>query len=142
MQNYRNHRRMSPLHHYVSAPLLLLYLGYAALVVIREPSAGHAFQLAFAVGVFALSLSARLMSLTLQDRVIRLEMDVRLRRVLGEAQAGQALAQLSLKQLVALRFASDAELAGLVEAVIAGEVRRPDDIKKRVNDWQADAQRV
>lgn len=142
MQNYQNHRRMSPLQHYVTAPLLLAYLGYAAMVVIREPSAANAFQLAFAFGVFTLSLSARLMSLTLQDRLIRLEMDVRLRRILGEVPAGEALAQLTLKQLVALRFASDAELPGLVEAVLGGEVTRPSDIKKRVKDWQADVQRV
>jgi hypothetical protein len=142
MQSYKNHRRMSPLHHYVAAPLLLLYLGYAAMLVVREPSGGHALQLVFALGVFALSLSARLMSLTLQDRLIRLEMEVRLRRVLASELAERAMAALSLKQLVALRFASDAEMPALVEAVLEGEVTRPDDIKKRVKDWQADLQRV
>jgi hypothetical protein len=142
MQNYKNHRRMSPLHHYVVSPLLLLYLGYATLQAVREPSAGTAFQLVLAVGVLALSISARLMSLTLQDRVIRLEMEVRLRRVLGDEPAERALAALSIKQLVALRFASDAEMPGLVDAVVRGEVTGTNDIKKRIQDWQADVQRV
>ena len=141
-QNYQNHRRMSPLHHYVTAPLLLLYLGYATLLVVREPTATHAFQLVFALGVFALSLSARLMSLTLQDRMIKLEMEVRLHRVLTDELAARATPSLSIKQLVALRFASDAELPALVSAVLSGEVTRPNEIKKRVKDWQADYQRV
>lgn len=108
----------------------------------RDPSAGAVFHFLFAVGVFALSLSARLMSLTLQDRVIRLEMDVRLRRVLGDEAANRALGLLNLKQLIALRFAADDEIEGLIASITSGEVTHPNDIKGRIKDWQPDVQRV
>jgi hypothetical protein len=76
-----------------------------------------------------------------QDRVIRLEMRLRLARVLP-AQLHAHIPNLSLQQLIALRFASDAELADLVQEVVAGKCQTPKDIKMRVKDWQADLQRA
>jgi hypothetical protein len=73
----------------------------------------------------------------LQDRIIRLEMTVRL------AQAGlpEAVRRLSIKQIVALRFASDAELRPLAERAIS-ESLSPDQIKRAVADWQPDLLRT
>ena len=71
------------------------------------------------------------------DRVIRLEMRLRLREQLPEALAAKA-ADLHVKQLVALRFASDEELHQLVTDVVERRVSEPKDIKKRVTAWQAD----
>ena len=48
------------------------------------------------------------------------------------------IAALAHGQLVALRFASDAELPALVREVAGGPVAGPKDIKTRVKDWQAD----
>ena len=75
----------------------------------------------------------RTTALRLQDRIIRLEMRVRLARLGREAAADR----LSVKQLVALRFASDAELPALIERALA-ESLSPDQIKRSVKDWQAD----
>jgi hypothetical protein len=41
-----------------------------------------------------------------------------------------------------LRFAGDAELPGLVDEVLSGRLTAPDEIKRRVKDWQADWLRV
>ena len=61
------------------------------------------------------------MALTVQNRVIRLEMTLRLQRILGPAAAADALAKLPLGRLIALRFASDAELPGAHRArAVAG----------------------
>ena len=49
----------------------------------------------------------------------------------------QDLARLTLQQLVALRFASDAELPALINRAIA-EKLTPDAIKRAVGDWQGD----
>ena len=75
----------------------------------------------------------RLFALRLQNRIIRLEMQVRLARLGRE----QDLARLALAQIVALRFASDAELPALIERAIA-EKLPPDAIKRAVSDWQGD----
>ena len=65
--------------------------------------------------------ASRIMALTVQNRVIRLEMTLRLERVLGSVAAANALAKLPLGRLIALRFASDAELPGLIARVpVAG----------------------
>ena len=45
---------------------------------------------------------------------------------------------LPLEQVIALRFASDAELPGLVDEVLSGRVSTPKDIKQKVKEWQAD----
>jgi hypothetical protein len=42
------------------------------------------------------------------------------------------------EQCVALRFASDAELPGLVRKVVAGELKSQADIKRAITHWQAD----
>jgi hypothetical protein len=43
-----------------------------------------------------------------------------------------------VRQLIALRFAGDAELPGLVERTLKGEFEKPRDIKAAITDWQAD----
>jgi hypothetical protein len=45
---------------------------------------------------------------------------------------------LTVGQLIALRFASDAELPALVREVAAGRLPSGKEIKKQVRDWQAD----
>jgi uncharacterized protein DUF6526 len=69
--------------------------------------------------------------------VIRLEMRLRLREVLPADLFTQA-ATLPVKLLVALRFASDAELPALVREVTSGSLATGNKIKERVRDWQAD----
>ena len=45
---------------------------------------------------------------------------------------------LTHRQLVALRFASDAEMADLVRDVLAGKLASGKEIKMRVRNWQSD----
>ena len=75
----------------------------------------------------------RMFALRLQNRIIRLEMQVRLTRLGREA----ALSRLTLGQLIALRFAPDAELPALADRAIAEQLS-PDQIKRAVADWQGD----
>ncbi len=73
----------------------------------------------------------------MQDRVIRLEMRLRLRQVLPQ-ELHARINDLTPRQLVALRFASDAELAELVREVLDGKLRSSKEIKLRVKSWQSD----
>jgi len=76
----------------------------------------------------------------LQDRIIQLEMQVRCARVLPAGQ-DELLAQLSPKQVVALRFASDDELGSLLQRAVR-EQMTPAGIKQAVRQWRPDYMRT
>ena len=93
------------------------------------------------IGAIAVLLSiSRVYTTKLQDRVIRLEMRVRGLPLLTPEQQ-QMLAALGIKQVVALRFASDAELPSLVERA-SRERLAPKDIKRAIRQWVPDLDRT
>ena len=76
----------------------------------------------------------------LQDRIIKLEMRVRGAAVLTPAQQA-TLARLTKAQVVALRFASDAELPALVDRADR-EKLSADQIKQAITTWVPDWDRT
>ena len=141
-QNFSNHKRSFPLFHFVAAPLLAIYLLYTIYSLVRAPSLATIMGVVLAAGVVAMLFASRLMALTVQNRVIRLEMTLRLQRVLGPAAAADALAKLPLGRLIALRFASDAELPGLIARVTSQELRTSAQVKEAIREWQPDLLRA
>jgi len=98
-------------------------------------------------GVLLLGLSlfpvigiGRWYTVKLQDRIIQLEMQVRCARVLPAGQ-DELLAQLSPKQVVALRFASDDELGDLLQRAVK-EQMTPAAIKGAIRQWRPDFMRT
>ena len=140
-QNYENHTRWHPPFHFFLAPLLLLNFIFAAVQLYRFRDLDHAWWLVLAVGLVVLGALARTNALRVQDRLIRLEEQVRYRQVLPQPLA-QSAGDLTLSQIVALRFASDAELPGLVQQVVNGNLLKGDEIKRAVKNWRADDLRV
>ena len=90
-----------------------------------------------AFGILAAVFASRLMALRVQDRVIRLELQLRMRGLLP-ADLQSRMHQLTPRQMVALRFASDAELADLVRAVLDGKLANQKAIKQAIKDWRGD----
>jgi hypothetical protein len=86
-------------------------------------------------------LFARVFALTVQDRVIRLEMRLRMRELLP-ADLQPRINEFTHKQLVAMRFASDAELPALARTVLDERLTDGTAIKRLVRDWQADTLRA
>lgn len=86
--------------------------------------------------VFVAASIDRLYTTKLQDRIILLEMKVRFAEVLPAGDDAK-LDQLSTKQVVALRFASDGELERLLDRTIR-EKLTPDDIKAAITTWRPD----
>jgi uncharacterized protein DUF6526 len=141
-QNYRNHRRNYPLYHFVAAPLLSIYFVYSVYVLVRARSLATVMGVVLAAGVVAMLFASRIMVLAVQNRVIRLEMTLRLERVLGPVAAAEALAKLPLGRLIALRFASDAELPGLIARVLSQELSTSSQVKQAIREWQPDLLRA
>jgi hypothetical protein len=136
-QNYGNHGRNFPLFHFVAVPILVLNFLNTVRHVWLSPNRSTVWQMVVAFGVVAFLFATRIMALTVQDRVIRLEMRLRLARVLP-ADMHPLIGRLTRAQFVALRFASDAELADMVREIADGRLQTPKEIKLRVKDWQAD----
>ena len=131
-QNYANHRQRAPMF---LVGFFCGLLGFIAMVigVIRQPGYVTGGLVLLAVAIICAVLMARGYALRVQDRIIRLEMQTRLARLGRDA----AFARLEMRQVIALRFASDAELPALIERALA-EKLTSDQIKQAVTNWQAD----
>ena len=140
-QTYANHARMVPGYHYVTGPLVLAYLVWSAWRAGTLRDAASLHDLVGALALFGVYAFTRLFPLKAQDRVIRLEERLRLERLLPEALRPR-IAELTAGQLIALRFASDAEVVSLVPRVLAGEFPSNKAIKQAIRDWRADHFRV
>jgi hypothetical protein len=136
-QNFRNHARIVPAYHVgVFVPFLANFI-WATYRLIGMFNSETFIAFLVSIALLLMFFSLRVQVLTVQDRVIRLEMRLRLRHALPP-ELQSHINGLSHKQLVALRFASDAELPGLVREVLAGTLRTQREIKARVREWQAD----
>jgi hypothetical protein len=137
VQNYKKHARWLPLFHFFVMPVLLVNVILSVWGLIQAPGVWSLWSVIFAIGLLGLGFLSRIQALTVQDRVIRLEMRLRLRQLLPP-ELHPRINDLTHRQLVALRFASDAELADLVREVLAGKLASSKEIKMRVKSWQAD----
>jgi hypothetical protein len=140
-QSYSNHTRWYPLFHFVVMPLLTLNFLSHLVRLFMSPSWARFFWTLLGIALLLLALSARLQALKAQDRVIRLEERLRYKEVLPNELAQRA-SGLRTGQIIALRFASDGELAGLVERTLNGEFASNREIKRAIQTWRPDHLRV
>lgn len=141
IQTYQNHVRWYPLVHFVVVPLLFLNLIWQIVRFSQEKTWDRAENLLLAVALVLLNLAARLQALKAQDRVIRLEERLRYREILPADLAEKAV-NLRTGQILALRFASDAELPDLIKRTLAGEFQSNKQIKQAIKNWRGDYLRV
>jgi Family of unknown function (DUF6526) len=140
-QSYANHTRWHPPFHFFLGPGTLLLLILTVVNVFRHHQRLDAWILLL-IGIMSpvALLLLRLNPLRAQDRLIRLEERMRLQALLSPGMHAR-IPELTERQLVALRFASDAEVAGLVSQVLSANMK-PADIKKAIVTWRADTFRV
>jgi Family of unknown function (DUF6526) len=139
-QTRANHAKFDPPFHFVLAPALLFLFIWAIVNAVHHPNS-EAFILAGLVFVvLLLALKTRVYALKVQDRVIRLEERLRMASLVPAA--GQArLGELTESQLIALRFASDAELPALASRALT-ESLNAKAIKLAIQNWRGDYFRV
>jgi hypothetical protein len=140
-QNYKNHTRIVPMFHIGALGIFTVNCLWTAYRLIGGATGQTVMDLLVATGLLLLAISVRSMILRVQDRVICLEMRLRLLDVLSPDLHGKIPA-LTTRQLIALRFASDAEMPALVREVLAGTLATSKDIKLRIKDWQGDFSRA
>jgi hypothetical protein len=140
-QTYENHVRYHAPFHFVMMPLAMLNLIWSLVALYREPGLAELKDLLIAFLLVLIGFLTRISALKAQDRVIRLEEQLRYQRVLPPDLAQRAEA-LKTGQMIALRFASDAELPNLVQQTLNGKFAKPKDIKQAIQQWRGDYLRV
>jgi hypothetical protein len=136
-QNFSNHAQWTPAYHFITVPLVLVYLIWAVRRALADSTPEHWFFLVGALGLTCAAAASRLMALRVQDRLIRLEERLRLMQILPPDLQPQ-VGRLRVPHLVALRFASDEEAPALVREIVANPGITPKEIKQQVKHWRAD----
>ncbi len=137
-QDFKSHRRYDPMWHFVGVMIVAAGFITAIIHAIRHPENGYWnwWFVVYTFGLLACVARARAQTLVVQNRVIRLEMRLRV------ASVAPALAsrfdQLTVSQIVGLRFAGDAELPGLIERCLNGQLANGEAVKKEIKNWQPD----
>ncbi len=142
MQNYKNHSRLNPVHHFILTPITAVIFVWSIINVFHDDQS-LAYKIYFtltAVILLILGLLARSYGLRNQDRIIRVEMRLRYFELTGTSFSSKEK-QLRLDQIIALRFASDEELIGLMDRAISENLSGTA-IKKAIQNWQGDTLRV
>jgi hypothetical protein len=129
--------------HFFVFPVFLVNVGVAIYIAIHfrheHPYLGHWF-IVFALALLILAFKSRMYALKVQDRLIRLEERLRLTSLLPSNELAH-INELTTRQLIALRFASDDELPALVHKTLTQNLE-PKAIKQNIINWRADDHRV
>ena len=142
-QNYKNHIRYYPLHHFVFLPLMTAMV-IAGIVMAVTGSSNQLVWILFAILAACILFLAVMLrqhyALGNQDRIVRVEFRLRYLEMFGKRSA--AIEQrLSFAQIAALRFAADEEFEPLLTRAINEEMSA-DEIKKAIRHWNADHMRL
>lgn len=140
-QTFENHTRWVPLYHFVCAPIVILNLIWSLFLLVTEISAHSVIGALLAFALFLIFSFARSSALGAQDRVIRLEERLRMRELLP-ADLQSRINDFTKGQLIALRFASDAELPALARKVLDENITNRKAIKQQIQIWRPDYERV
>lgn len=139
-QNFKNHGRYIPLWHYITPLVIAGILGWGIVNFTNHHAYTHflgAFMILVSFVLLMLWWYARAFALRAQDRAIRAEETFRHFILTGKPLDSR----LRMRQIIALRFASDEEFAALAKRAV-DESMSSSDIKKAIKNWKADYNRV
>ena|SRR5438067_11789288 len=139
-QTFANYTRLDPPYHMFIVPVEAISLLVAIWYLIQNPGFYSAWLVVVAVAAGVVIFRLRTYSLKVQDRVIRLEERLRLASLLPQSLCSR-IGELDESQLIALRFASDAEVPGLFEKTLSGKLASAE-IKKAIVTWRPDYWRI
>jgi len=139
-QNYSNHRLFVPGYHYFTMlGIIILLIGSIVNLVNTSPDNKYTASLLVLSSLLLMFVAfyARSFALKAQDRAIKAEENFRhyllTKKILPN--------QLTVRQIVGLRFASDEEFPTLVEKAIQDEMTESE-IKKSIKNWKGDYYRA
>ena len=139
-QQYSNHRHWVPLYHLLTFAAMGALLVGSILYLLMNKDKSYMLPFLFILMVLTLisvSFHCRSFALKAQDRAIRAEENLRYFILTGK----RLNQDLSLYQIIALRFASDEEFVSLTDKAIEQKLK-PDEIKRLIKNWRPDYHRA
>ena len=139
-QNFKNHAQMVPGFHYGVFGLIIALLGGAINYIIKSsPENKYLASLVVLIAVIFVFIAwyTRVFALKAQDRAIKAEESLRYYIMTGKALPNE----LTISQIIALRFASDAEYLALLDKAIKDNLSHQE-IKMAIQQWKGDYHRV
>jgi len=141
-QNIKNHPRYVPLWHFIMPLIIFVILGMSIINLVHTDMHMHDLHMwlpiiLIPVAMLVLWWYARAFALRAQDRAIRAEENFRHYILTGKPLDSK----LSIGQIIALRFASDAELPALAKRTVEENLSSKE-IKAAIQNWRGDFHRV
>ena len=141
-QNFKNHSRLAPRAYYVGIVMALIVIVFT-LIYVNDYEKGMNGMLTpilfidLCIGVILIGYYARAFALKAQDRAIRAEENLRYFALTGKLFDPQ----LKISQIIALRFAADAEFVALAKKAVDEKLTNKQ-IKEAIKNWKGDYYRV
>ncbi|RLJ33328.1 hypothetical protein CLU97_2809 [Chryseobacterium sp. 7] len=142
-QNYNNHRKFYPPHHFIYLPLLII-LEILGIYKIWDDPGNQLVWILFSVVIFLLFYLAIMTrqhyALGLQNRMVILEFKQRYFEIFNK-RSDETAEKLGFDQIAALRFAYDDEFKELLYKALHENISG-DEIKRSIKKWRADRLRI
>lgn len=142
-QNYKNHRKYYPPHHFIYLPLLILLEVFGIYKIFNEVENKLTWIL-FSIVIFLILYLAIMTrqhyALGLQNRLVRLEFKQRYFEIFNQ-RSDAVEEKLNFSQIAALRFAYDDEFKDLLNKALHENISG-DEIKRSIKNWQPDQHRI
>jgi hypothetical protein len=140
VQTYKNHARYDPPFHFFLIPALVFNIVTCVIHAVRHQLPFNIWMAVMSIVLLLMAFLLRTYPLKAQDRVICLEERLRLDRLCGEPLKSRSH-ELTPRQLIGLRFASDAELPPLAQRAL-DEHLTAKQIKAAIVQWRGDYCRI
>lgn len=142
-QNYDNHKKFYPPHHFIYLPLLFV-LQVIGIKNVFTDEPNQLIWILFSIILFLFIYLALMLrqhyALGNQNRIVRLEFKLRYFELFGK-RSDEVESKLSFDQIASLRFAYDDEFKLLLDKAIEQKISG-DEIKKSITNWKPDHNRV
>lgn len=142
-QNYSNHRKFYPPHHFILIPLLIILEGYG-FYKIWDDADHQLIWILFSLVIFLIFYLAFMTrqhyAIGLQNRIVRLEFRQRYFEIFNK-RSDEICEKLNFGQIAALRFAYDDEFKELLYRAVHENISG-DEIKKSIKNWRPDNHRI
>ncbi|MGB2621422.1 MAG: DUF6526 family protein [Candidatus Acidiferrum sp.] len=141
-QNFKNHTKWVPTFHFFVLPILFINVGFSLYACGKAGfSVTGVLNVLVDVALLLGFMLVRMMATKVQDRVIRLEERVRFEKLLPPDLRAR-IGEFTMEQILALRFASDAELAEIARKVLDEQLNNRKMIKQMIKTWRPDLARA